>query len=291
MAPSIPSATLNTGTKIPILGYGSGTAWYAAPDAPLDRRLVDALVTAQKLGYRHLDCAETYNNEREMGVAIKEGGVPREELFVTTKLWPSVKDPKGTFARSLERLQADYIDLYLLHCPFFNEESHGTTVAKVWAEIEEIHASGKARDIGVSNFNVEQLQELLKTAKVVPATNQIELHPYCYDVELEKFCKERGIVLTSYGPLSPIVRFAGGPLDPVLEKIAERHGKSQAQVLLKWGTQKGFVLATTTSKEERMKEFLDLEGWRLTDEEIEEIDTVGLTHHKRAYWPKEYGEK
>jgi diketogulonate reductase-like aldo/keto reductase len=160
----------------------------------------------------------------------------------------------------------------------------------VWRQLEEIHATGKARAIGVSNFNTAQLRELLETAKVVPATNQIELHPYCHDVELEQFCKEKGIVLTSYGPLSPIVRFKGGPLDPVLERIAGRVGKTQAQVLLKWGLQKGFVLVTTTGKEERMKEFLDLEGWSLTEEEVEEIEKVGLTHHRRAYWKKDYPE-
>jgi diketogulonate reductase-like aldo/keto reductase len=135
-----------------------------------------------------------------------------------------------------------------------------------------------------------QLRELLATAKVVPATNQIELHPYCHDVELVQFCKDHGIALTAYAPLSPIVRFAGGPLDPVLEKVAARTGKSQAQVLLRWGVQKGFVVISTTSKEERMREYMDLEGWSLASENMEEIEKVGLTHHRRRFWPEEYGE-
>ncbi|KAF8242264.1 Aldo/keto reductase [Wilcoxina mikolae CBS 423.85] len=291
---SIPTLKLSNNVSIPILGYGCGTAWYQQPNSPtLDRTLIDAIKTALKIGYRHIDGAETYNNEREIGAAIKESGIPRSELFITTKLWPSVTDPIGRFHQSLKNLGVDYIDLYLLHCPFFSSSSHGTTPEKVWSELESLHTQGLAKAIGVSNFNLPQLRSLLASATIKPATNQIELHPYCYDQELHDFCTQQGIVLTAYGPLSPIVRFSGGPLDPVLERVAGKYGKTPEQVLLKWGVQKGFVVVSTTSKEGRMREFVEAVdgGWGLEEGEVEEITRVGKTYHRRKFWRKEYGEE
>jgi diketogulonate reductase-like aldo/keto reductase len=185
----------------------------------------------------------------------------------------------------------EYIDLYLLHCPFFTDATHGTNPGKVWTDLETLHAAGLAKAIGVSNFNGPQLSELLRVATVKPVTNQVELHPYCYDQALHSLCSSSGVVLTAYGPLSPIVRFSGGPVDAVVDAAAARHGKSPEQVLLKWGVQKGFVVVTTTSKEGRMREFAQLDGWELEEGEVDEITRVGATHHRRKFWQKQYGEK
>ena len=202
-----------------------------------------------------------------------------------------MSDPSGAFSRSLQRLQTEYVDLYLLHCPFFTAATHGTDVPTVWRALESIHASGNARNIGVSNFNAAQIRELLGYAKVRPAVNQVEFHPYCCDTELLEVCAAEGITVAAYSPLAPVVRFKGGPLDEVVERVAGRCGKTVEQVLMKWARQMGCVVVTTTSKEERMRAFLEVEGeWSLTDEEVEEILSVGKTHHRRVFWRKQYGE-
>ncbi|KAI5796854.1 NADP-dependent oxidoreductase domain-containing protein [Pyronema domesticum] len=292
MAVNIPTFKLSTGLTIPAVGYGCGTKWYGAAkdETGLDRALVNSMVEAIKLGYRHIDGAEMYGNEAEIGAAIKESGVPRDQLFITTKLFPSVKDPKARFDESLKNLGVDYIDLYLLHCPFFDKQSHGVSVGEVWEAIEALHDNGKgpARTIGVSNFLVPDLEELMKTAKITPAVNQIEIHPYCFDEALYKYCNDNNILLTAYGPLSATVRFAGGPLDAVLEKIGQKYGKTKEQVQIKWGLEMGWVVVTTTQKKERMVLYGDMEGWNLEKEEVEEIKKVGLSKPQRAFWDGKY---
>ena len=176
----------------------------------------------------------------------------------------------------------------MLHAPFFSEETHGTTPARVWAQLEALHKDGRARAIGVSNFSVSHLEKLLKTAKIVPAVNQIELHPYLYDRELQAYTQRQRILLSAYGPLAPIVRFSGGPLDAVLERVATRCGKSREVVLLRWGIQKGWAVITTSSKVQRLKDMGQQEGWALTADEVDEIERVGGQWKRRAFWNDEY---
>ncbi|KAI5787091.1 NADP-dependent oxidoreductase domain-containing protein [Geopyxis carbonaria] len=287
----IPSFKLSTGAVIPALAYGSGTAWYKKPGQSFNPELVAATKRVLDLGYHHLDCAEIYQTEEEIGAGIKEWGGDRSKLFITTKISPAgVKDPEASLNASLKKLGVDYVDLWLLHCPFFTQESHGSTVERVWKTMEELHASGRARAIGVSNFNLPRLQALLAYAKVAPACNQIELNPYCIDRQLNEFCKTKGILLEAYSPLAPIIKTPGTPVDTAAIEIAEKHGVSKEQVLLKWCIQKGFVAVCTTSNEGRMKAFLEL-GFELTGEEVERIEKEGQKEHHRYYWKKEYGEK
>lgn len=199
-------------------------------------------------------------------------------------------DAEGTFNRSLELLGLDYVDLYLLHVPYFSEATHGATPAGVWAQLEALHASGRARAIGVSNFSRAQLQRLALTAKVLPAVNQIELNPYLYSRALHEYADAHGILLSAYAPLAPITHWPGGPLDPVLERAAERHGRSREQVLLRWGVQKGWVVVTTSSKVERLREVGRLGEWQLSADEMAEIESVGAQWQRRRFWNKEYAE-
>lgn len=158
----------------------------------------------------------------------------------------------------------------------------------MWEDLETLHAQGKARAIGVSNFRVPDFETLLQTAKVVPAVNQVELNPYCYDHELVRFAKEKGILMSAYCPLAPIVKFSGGPVDEVVERIARKHGKSREVVIIKWGVQNGWMVVTTSSKVERLRDVGQIEGWDLTVEEVEEITRAGAQWKRRAFWNTEY---
>ncbi|KAL7273616.1 hypothetical protein RUND412_003520 [Rhizina undulata] len=287
---AIPSFKLASGKSIPALAFGTGTAWYKGGAGAINQKLIDSVKSADKIGYRHFDCAESYGTESEVGVAIKELGIPREELFITTKVWPSLKEAEKAFEKSLENLQVSYVDLYLLHTPFFTKESHGVTLEEVWATLEKLHASGRAKHIGVSNFNVPQLKQLLSFAKVPPAMNQIEFNPYCVNYTLIDFARDNNIILSAYSPLAPVRKFQGGSLEPVLKKISSKVGKSESQVLLRWVIEMGVVAITTSSNEARQKEFFDI-SFELSKDDVEEITREGGKEHHRLYWREKYGEK
>ena len=197
---TIPGLKLNDGASIPMLGYGVGTAWGKKDESKTDPAIVDAVKMAIGLGYHHLDGAQSYKNERELGQGIKESGVDRSKLFVTTKIWEPTGQPgniESTLKESLEKLQLEYVDLYLIHSPFFAKSEQD--LQNTWAEMEALQAAGLAKTIGVSNYRPSDLEAVLKTAKVIPAVNQIELHPYLQRVELLEFHKKHGIATTAYG--------------------------------------------------------------------------------------------
>jgi diketogulonate reductase-like aldo/keto reductase len=286
------SYTLNDGSKIPSLAFGTGTALYGKDAADFVRVAIDNNIT-------HLDGAQMYNNEDTLGAGIKASGKSRSELFVVTKL--NTLQPGQTIKESLEgslaKLSLDYVDLFLIHTPAqFRKEKN---LSQVWAGMEEVKQAGLAKSIGVSNFNVEDLKTILETAKVVPSVNQIEFHPYVYKAAepIFKFCQEHGILIESFGGQTPIVRVKGGPIDPVLASIRERlekaHGGpvSTGQVLSKWILAKNAVVITTTSKQSRIQEFLDTENVPdLTAEEVDAIETAGAKLHKRIYLPHLFDE-
>ncbi|KAH6610241.1 alcohol dehydrogenase, partial [Trichoderma cornu-damae] len=279
-----PSLKLNDGNEIPLLGYGLGTARYKRAGGPLDAELVELTRKAIEIGYHHLDGAEVYGNEEELGAAIKASNVAREKLFVTTKI--SATDKKNTeeaFALSLKKLGLDHVDLYLIHGPFFADSDE--ELQQRWADLEAIQASGRAKSIGVSNFLQRHLEAVLKTAKVVPAINQIEYHPYLQHGDLVAFHRKHDIAIASYGPLVPITTAKGGPVAPVYDKLAEKYGVTDSDVGLRWVLDQGIVTLTTSSKESRLTGYLErLPTFNLTAEEVAEVSAEGNKNHYRSFW-------
>ncbi|EFW98412.1 aldo-keto reductase family 1 member c13 [Grosmannia clavigera kw1407] len=288
-SPNVPTLKLNDGHELPVLAYGLGTANYKGTRKEFDQKIVDSTVTAIKLGYTHLDGAEVYGNEDELGAAIKAGGVAREKLYVVTKY-----DPKPTgsvedaFALSLQKLGVDYVDLYLIHSPYWK----GVTPQQLqsrWAELEAIQASGRARSIGLSNFLQEHVEHVLATAKVVPAIDQIEFHPYLQHGDLVPYLHKHGIAVSAYAPLTAIMRASPGPLDPTYAQLAAKYGVSDSAVALRWAIDRGIVAITTSSSEKRLQSYLtDLASFQLTVAEVDAISNIGHEKHFRAFWTAQF---
>jgi diketogulonate reductase-like aldo/keto reductase len=252
--------TLRGGVEMPMLGLG---VWQSAPGDETRRAVAAALAA----GYRHVDTARAYRNEEDVGIALRESGIPRSELFVTTKLW---NDDHGygralrALDKSLEKLGLDQVDLYLVHWPV--EGLRGET----WRAMEAILAGGKARAIGVSNYTIRHLDELLASAKVAPAVNQVEFSPFLHQRALLERCRRSGIQLEAYGPL---VR--GHRMDhPVLVGVAKRHHRTPAQVLLRWGLQHDLVVIPKSVHAERIRENADLYGFALDSDDMAALDAL-----------------
>ncbi|EPQ58043.1 Aldo/keto reductase [Gloeophyllum trabeum ATCC 11539] len=274
---------LNDGTSIPALAFGTGTALY-------NKDARDAVTTAITSGFVHLDGAQMYGNEDSLGDAIVASGKPRESLYITTKLTELKNGAtvKSALQESLRKLKVDYVNLFLIHMP----THHEGRLKEVWKQMEEVKKEGLAKSIGVSNFRIKDFEEFLPEATIKPAVNQIEFHPYLLKAseQLLEYTTKLGIRTESYGGLTPIVRARGGPLDPVLAKIRERLEKtagkpvSEGQVLSKWLLQKEIVVVTTSSKPERVKEYLDVPNLPdLSPEEVAEIESTGKKQHTRAF--------
>jgi len=253
---------LNTGKTIPQIGLG---VW----QAQRGEATRGAIQAALRLGYRHVDTARIYGNEADVGAALRASSseVPREEVFVTTKLWNADQGYDAAlraFDASLTRLAVDYVDLYLIHWPVPGKRKDS------WRALETLFESKRARAIGVSNFLVPHLEELLGVAKVVPAVNQIELHPFLQHRDTRAFCKRHGIVVEAYSPLTHGMR-----LDhPVVVEVAKRVGRSPAQVLLRWGLQHGLVVLPKSTKEERIRENGALFDFALDEGNMAALDAL-----------------
>jgi diketogulonate reductase-like aldo/keto reductase len=251
---------LRSGGAIPQVGLG---VWQA-PRGDVTR---EAVLAALRLGYRHIDTARIYGNEKDVGAAVRESGVPRAEIFVTTKLW---NDDQGfdsalrAFDASLGRLGLAYVDLYLLHWPVAGKRLDS------WRALERIKGDGRARHIGVSNFLVPHLEELLAKASEPPAVDQIEIHPFLQQRETRVFCKQNDIVVEAYSPLT-----SGQRLDhPVVLGVAKRSGHSPAQVLLRWAVQHGLVVLPKSTHEKRIAENGTLFDFTLDDAAMKELDAL-----------------
>jgi diketogulonate reductase-like aldo/keto reductase len=240
VASTIPSLPLRTGAQIPQVGLG---VWQAAKGATTREAVASALAH----GYRHVDTARIYGNERDVGEAIRASDVPRSEVFVTTKLWnedQGYDSALRAFDASLGRLGLDYVDLYLIHWPVAGKRKDS------WRALERLFEEKKARAIGVSNFLVPHLEELFAVAKIAPAVNQIELHPFLQRRDTVALCAEKGIVVEAYSPLTRGKRLG----HPAVVEIAKKTGKTPAQVLLRWGAQHGFVVLPKSVHEARIVE-------------------------------------
>jgi len=265
--------TLNTGAKIPAIGLGT---WQSQPN-----EVTEAVKSALKKGYRHIDTALAYGNEAEVGKGIKESGVPRNEIWLTTKLdntWHH-RVTEGIDS-SLKDLGTDYVDLYLMHWPSSTDPNDTKKhlpdwdFIKTWQELQKLPATGKVRNIGVSNFGIKNLEKLLNdpSCKTVPAVNQVELHPNCPSPKLVQYCKEKGIHCTGYSCLgstnSPLYK------DATLLKMAEKKGKTPQQVLLAWGIQKGWSVIPKSVSKARIDKNFELDGWELSSQEVHELDNL-----------------
>ena len=258
---------LNNGVEIPCVGYGT----FRTDPAVTAQAVQDAIAA----GYRHIDTAKVYENEVGVGQGIKAAGVPREELFVTSKLWNTDRGyeaTKAAFQASLDRLGLDYLDLYLIHWPA-NEKQFGADAAKInaetWRAMEELYEAGKIRAIGLSNFMPHHVAELLKTAKIKPMVDQIEVHPGWTHAEEIKKLQAMDIVVEAWGPLGG--QGATVLVDPTMQKIAATHGKSTAQVSLRWILQQGGVPLPKSVHVDRLKQNMELFDFELSNEEMQTI--------------------
>ena len=277
---------LNQGAgQIPVLGFGT-----LIPDAAVT---ISATKDALEAGFRHFDCAERYRNEREVGEALQAGlaagGIAREEIFVTTKLWNTNHRPERVepaFEASLERLGLNYLDLYLIHTPFAFQPGddqdprdqngnviydRGVTLLDTWRALESLVDSGKCRAIGLSDIGLDKLLPIYEAARIKPAVIQVESHPYLPETELLEFCKQKGIVLLAFAPLGHGMK-PGLLEDPVISSIAARVGKTPAQVLLAWAVQRGTALLTTPKSAARAKENFEISA--LPQDAFDEINRI-----------------
>ncbi len=262
-ATSIPAVTLHDGVEIPQLGFG---VFQVPPE-----KTQDAVEEALETGYRHIDTAAAYRNERGVGAAIAASGIPREEIFVTTKLWNSAQGYEstlGAFQKSINRLGMDYVDLYLIHWPVPSEGRALDT----WRAFEKIHAEGGSRTIGVSNFRVEDLEILDREAEMLPTVNQIELHPHFPQAELRAWHAEHGIATESWSPL------AQGDLlaNETIAAVAARHDRTPAQAILRWHLQLGNVVIPKSVTPRRIRENFALFDFELTDDDMTEIAALDV---------------
>ncbi|MED4633652.1 aldo/keto reductase [Peribacillus frigoritolerans] len=262
------TTTLHNGVKMPWFGLGV----FKVEEGP---ELVNAVKVAIKHGYRSIDTAAIYENEEGVGQGIREGlkeaGISREDLFVTSKVWNADLGYESTIAayeKSLQKLGLEYLDLYLIHWPVEGKYK------EAWKALETLYKEGKVKAIGVSNFQIHHLKDLMEDAEVKPMVNQVECHPRLTQKEVQAFCKEQGIQLEAWSPL-----MQGELLDnEVLQAIATKHGKSVAQVILRWDLQNGIVTIPKSTKEHRIVENSTVFDFELTEEEMNQIDGLNQNH-------------
>jgi diketogulonate reductase-like aldo/keto reductase len=274
--------TLNNGNKIPVIGFGTFRI--------KEEEVGQAVKWALEAGYRHIDTAMIYQNEEGVGKAIRDSGIPRQELFITTKLWNTDQGYESTLKAidsSLERLGLEYVDLYLIHWPTASAESDesGNYLSinkreETWRAMEQILATGKARAIGVSNYTVRHLEEMKNYANVIPAVNQIELHPFLNQKEVVKFCQKNNIVVEGHSSLAPLADVKS-PGHQKIDEIAKRYNKTTAQILLRWQIQKGVIPLLKSTHRERILENIDIFNFEISAEDMNTLDNMDINLHVR----------
>lgn len=259
--------SLNNHQAMPVLGLGTYKIGRTDDD------VYRAIRSALDIGYRHIDTATLYLNEQAVGKAIRESGIPREELFVTTKLWGSdvlKNNIQGAFAGSLKNMGLDYLDLYLVHWPVKGK------LQSTWQQMEEIQRSERVRSIGLSNHQIHHMKEALESATIQPVVNQVELHPYLPQDELRAFCATQNIVVQAWSPLAsnkiPLLE------ESILAQIGKKHGKSPAQVVLRWHLQLGVVPLPKSSNADRQRENFQVFDFELSDQEMQQVNALDRDH-------------
>lgn len=272
---------LNNGVKIPKIGFGV----FRVEDG---EEVVSSVKWAIESGYRHIDTAMIYKNEDGVGKAIRESGISREEIFITTKLWNIDQGYESTLKAidlSLEKLGLSYVDLYLVHWPTASADSDesGTTYLSIdkrqdtWKAMEEIYKSGKAKAIGVSNYTIKHLEEMKSYATILPMVNQFEFHPFLYQKELLEYCKENNIVVEAHSPLAPIADPKSKEYEnPNIEEIAKKYNKTRVQVLLRWSVQHEVIPLPKSVHKERIIENIGIFDFKLDDEDMNSLDNMNI---------------
>ncbi|GKQ42343.1 oxidoreductase [Companilactobacillus sp. RD055328] len=263
---NVPNITLNNGVEIPQFGFGV----YKMQDKD---EFMNVMKMVFEAGYRHIDTAAYYGNEEWLGQAIKESGIAREDFFITSKLWNAdhgYEETKVAFEKTMKRLDLDYLDLYLIHWP----SDH---YVETWKAMEEFYKQGRIKAIGVSNFQIHHLEDLMSQTEVIPVINQIETHPYFQQDELREFMSKNNIAHEAWGPLGQ--GKSNLLTEPILVKIAENHNKSVGQIILRWHVQRGTIVFPKSVHKSRLEQNIDVFDFELTDQEMKDIK--GLETGKR----------
>ena len=262
------TTTLNNGVEIPVIGLGT---WKITKEKEAEKAVTWAIET----GYRHIDTAWVYRNEENIGKAITKHGINREEIFVTSKLWNSYHGydkAREAIDTSLQNLDFEYVDLYLIHWPMKG-------FVDTWKAMEEILKEGKTRAIGVSNFTIPHLKELLRNGKIVPAVNQVEFHPFLFQKELLDYCEKKSIKIEAYCPLTRGEKLK----NPILVKIAKEYNKTEAQILLRWGIQNNLIELPKSSHQSRITENFRIFDWEISDRDMYKLNNLNEGYRVSAY--------
>ena len=264
---------LNNGTQMPMIGFGT----YHLAEG---EEVINAVRFALGAGYRLIDTAKVYKNEEGVGKAVRESGIPREEIFLTTKLWnldQGYKTTLGAIDESLAKLGLAYVDLYLVHWPTADVKALESINKReeTWKAMEEIYKSGKAKAIGVSNFTIYHLEEMKKYATVLPAVNQVEFHPFLYQEELLNYCKQNNIALNAYRSLTNGQKIS----NEVIEIIAGKYKKSNAQILIRWCLEHGCISLPKSTRKEHIEENIKIFDFEISKEDMAELDALNENLH------------
>ncbi|RSL81162.1 hypothetical protein CEP51_006060 [Fusarium floridanum] len=264
------------------LAFGVGTLWFEESREGISRKIVDGIKTALEVGYRHIDSAQMYNNERELGVALEESGVPRSELFIVSKTL-NLDDPESALVDTLTKLKTSY----LIHAPFSaTSPSH---LQEAWRRMEVCVDKGLARNIGVSSFSEQHIDTLLETARVRPAVDQVEMHPYLQQSHLKIYLAGKGIPMEAFGCLVPLTNPQPSPVNGIIKSLSNKYGVSESAIVLKWVIQQQVRVVTTSGRKERLQSYQEeLIAFDLDQAEIESIADVSRYTHVRMFFEDEF---